>query len=88
MEIPYGESLVVQMCMREFLGTAALVFSVNASQGKTEAVAGTLFANIMMFAGRFNGGHFNPAVTLAVMAREGRANFKKNIPIVWLIIMF
>ena len=42
----------------------------------------------MMFAGRFNGGHFNPAVTLAVLTREGRGNLKKNFPIAWLILMF
>jgi len=41
-----------------------------------------------MFAGRFNGGHFNPAVTLAVLTREGKDNFKKNLPIAWMMLMF
>ena len=70
MEIPEGERKVPQMCFRECMGTAALVFCLNASGGNGLAVAGALFASIMILAGRFNGGHFNPAVTIAVLTRE------------------
>ena len=78
MEIPEGERKVPQMCFRECIGTAALVFSLNASGGNAAAVAGALFGSIMILAGRFNGGHFNPAVTLAVLTREGLENFGHN----------
>ena len=73
--------------MREFLGTAFLLFAVNASQGKPEAVAGTLFVNIWILAGPLNGGHFNPAVTTAVLIREGTIKFGENILIAILLIL-
>ena len=60
------------------MGTAFLCFAVAASGGKPEAIAGTLFCNIMIFAGPLNGGHFNPAVTLAVFVREGLSKMGSN----------
>ena len=79
MEIPGGENFKFQICIRELIGTAFLVFAVAASGGNPEAIAGTLFCNIMILAGPLNGGHFNPAVTLAVLVREGMAKFGSNI---------
>jgi aquaporin Z len=72
--------------LREFLGTAFLLFAVNSSKAKPEAVAGALFANIMILAGPLNGGHFNPAVTTAVLIREGMAKLPENICIAVMII--
>ena len=37
-----------------------------------------LMANIV-FLGGISGGHFNPAVTMGVLIKEGRANFGQNI---------
>ena len=44
----------------------------------------TLFA-ISSFLGPVSGGHFNPAVTLGVFFKEGRAKFKRNGPFMVLI---
>ena len=89
MEIHNGEKKVTQMCFRECMGTAALVFSLNASGGNAAAVAGALFGSIMILAGRFNGGHFNPAVTIAVLTREAANNsetFGNNIGLAIMLI--
>ena len=88
MEVPGGQNFKLQLCMRELLGTAFLVFAVAASGGKPEAIAGTLFCNIMIFAGPLNGGHFNPAVTLAVLVREGMAKVTENLGLAIMMIIF
>ena len=88
MEVSGGQSFKLQLCMRELLGTAFLVFAVAASGGKPEAIAGTLFCNIMIFAGPLNGGHFNPAVTIAVLVREGMAKAGENLYMALMMIIF
>lgn len=42
-------------------------------------------ANIFMF-GAVSGGHFNPAVTLAVFIKEGASKMRKNFPLMIMII--
>jgi len=69
----------------EFIGTFFLVFTVGmAVRGGAEPVAAALAIGsslmVMIFAGgHISGGHFNPAVTLAVTLR-GKATSKDLIP--------
>lgn len=73
MEVPGGHSQKINVLIYEVLGTAFLLFAVNASASGLQpyAVSFTIFANIMMF-GPVSGGHFNPAVSTAVFVKEGR----------------
>ena len=72
----------------EMIGTAILLMTFNMSRknlGFDKGVTGhdplvvalVYFVNII-FLGDICGGHFNPAVTLAVFIKEGRGLFKKN----------
>jgi len=62
----------------EMIGTANLLFAINASAGSTMgkmpttpfAAGLTIFGNICIL-GEVTGGHFNPGVTLAVLIAEG-----------------
>lgn len=65
----------------EFTGAAALLYAINTSQEEGMAPFGagfTIMGAISIF-GEVSGGHFNPAITLAVLIAEGRQNFRKNI---------
>src|SRR3954467_12261498 len=67
----------------EFIGTFFLVFTIGMSV-RTGAVLAPLAIGsvlmVMIFAGgHISGGHFNPAVTLAVWVR-GKAHIKDVIP--------
>ena len=85
MEIKNGYKNMVRVCIIEALGTCILTLAINfGSQSSTdvviytaEAVCVTLFCLIFLF-GSISGGHFNPAVTIAVLIKEGRANLKVN----------
>jgi aquaporin Z len=61
------------VCIYEALGTALLLIALNMSgpDGGTDAqaVASSLFIGIVIF-GPISGGHFNPAVTIAVWIKE------------------
>ena len=48
------------------IGTALLLIAINWSSGNARAIALTIFGNLMIFGGD-TGGHFNPAVTTAVL---------------------
>jgi glycerol uptake facilitator-like aquaporin len=53
------------------------------------AISGTVFASIIILAGPLSGGHFNPAVTLAILVRESvetGSNFASNAKMAILII--
>jgi aquaporin Z len=66
----------VQRCAAEFVGTVFLMFTV-ASNRHTESVcaaigAGSALAAMIYALGPVSGGHFNPAITLAVLASGRR----------------
>ena len=67
----------------EFIGTFFLVFTVGAAVCSGAALAPVAIGSILMvmiFAGgHISGGHFNPAVTLAVWLR-GKCDAKDVVP--------
>ena len=80
MEVPGGHRSKIVICLFEFLGTAFLLYAINTSTESGMAPYGaglTIMSNICIF-GFVCGGHFNPAITLAVFIAEGRENFGKN----------
>lgn len=68
MEVPGGKENKGLVCLYEFLGTAGLLMAVNWCSG-VYGVASMLFVLLYCF-GSISGGHFNPAVTAAVLVRE------------------
>jgi len=81
MEVEGGHKIKGWVLFFEFIGTANLLYAINTSTESGMAPYGaglTIMANICIF-GQVTGGHFNPAITLAVLIAEGRANFSKNI---------
>lgn len=88
MEVSGSHSVREVVLFYEMLGTATLIFAVNLGGGYFAplAVGFTLFANIAFF-GSVSGGHFNPAVTAAVMVRLGLKNFPSNLFYGMMIIM-
>lgn len=68
MEVPGGKENKGLVCLYEFLGTAGLLMAVNWCSG-VHGVASMLFVLLYCF-GSISGGHFNPAVTAAVLVRE------------------
>ncbi|HET7538175.1 MAG TPA: aquaporin [Candidatus Didemnitutus sp.] len=64
----------------EFIGTFFLVFAVGMASGDLAPLAIGATLMVMIFAGgHVSGGHFNPAVTLAVWLR-GKCDTKDVIP--------
>ena len=81
MEVKGGHNVKAYVCLFEFIGTANLLNAINCSSEAGMAPYGaglTIMGNICIF-GQVSGGHFNPAITLAVLIAEGRENFSKNI---------
>ena len=84
MEVLGAPNHTLLICLYEVFGTALLLISINLSvsqmpeenHGHTDgqAVAASIFVSILVF-GHLSGGHFNPAVTLAVWIKE---SFRSN----------
>lgn len=85
MEVPGGHRNKGLVCLYEALGTATLLMSINMTSGYNPyAISITIFAAIVVF-GSVCGAHFNPAVTIAVLIKNG--NFSKDLPFALLIIV-
>ena len=84
MEIEGGHNIKKIVCLYEAIGSALLIIALNWSnyihkdQFAPIGLGLTLFSCITIF-GPVCGGHFNPAVTIGVLVREGKQKFKSNI---------
>ena len=81
MEVKGAHNTKAWVLLFEFIGTANLLYAINTSTESGMAPYGaglTIMSNICIF-GYVSGGHFNPAITLAVLIAEGKENFSKNI---------
>ena len=91
MEVPGGRENKFTVCLYEFIGTSILLISINMSLNtaggsfQPVAIGFTIFMNIC-FLGGISGGHFNPAVTLAVLVREGTQKIVENLTFALMII--
>lgn len=74
----------------ELLGTAMLLISINwasTSGSVAEAVGLTVFVCAQIMGG-ISGGHFNPAVTIGMLWKEGKEHFAGNLVFAFFIIIF
>jgi aquaporin Z len=82
-----GEPSAGAKMVSEFIGTFYLVLTVGLNVlGKSKSPVFSIAASLMcmIFAlGRVSGGHFNPAVTLAVLARRGNRITPDNVIKYW-----
>ena len=64
---------MTSVCLLEAMGTATLLYAINMSAGPFQPFAiGLTIAAAIHQTGNITGGHFNPAVTIAVLIREGK----------------
>ena len=85
MEVPGGHQNKALVCLYEALGTATLLLAINwTNGGNAYAIAITIFAAIVVF-GSVSGAHFNPAVTIAVLIKNGK--IAKDLPFAVMIIV-
>ena len=89
MEVPGGHLNKTTVILYEVLGTALLTMIVNWSTAQKEmqpiAIGSCLFSCMMLF-GTLSGGHFNPAVSLAILIKEGKENFRQNVSYFFMLI--
>ena len=88
METPKGKNFKGFVCLYEALGTALLLITFNWSGPDAKAIAISIFASIIMY-GQVSGGHFNPAVTIAVLIKETftNGNFGSNAVMAIIVIL-
>ena len=91
MEVPGGHQNKLSVCAYEFLGTALLLLSLNINTAREGLGFGPMNVSVMVFAlivitGPVSGAHANPAVSTAVLVREGCKNLSANL-IFWLLIV-
>ena len=69
MEVSGGKNHKFSVLLVEFLGTAMLIATINFSSVSGELAASAIgiliFTQVVLY-GHISGGHFNPAVTVAV----------------------
>lgn len=73
MEVPGGKQNKIKVCLYEALGTAFLITAINWSASKPQLQPQTIGLSITISAlilGGISGGHFNPAITIAVWIKE------------------
>ena len=94
MEVQDGYKNMGKVLAVEMVGTGLLLLSINFGANsysafiiyQAETVACILFCLILCL-GSISGGHFNPAVTVAVLIKEGRKNLAINLLCTALIIL-
>ena len=83
MEVPSSENRKSLVFLYECFGTMLFVYSIMLT-GNPISISFSLFASILLF-GSITGGHFNPAVTLAVYIKE--AKWSENLSWLGLVIL-
>lgn len=94
MEVQDGYKNMGKVLAVEMIGTGLLLLSINFGANsysafiiyQAETVSCILFCLILCL-GSISGGHFNPAVTVAVLIKEGRKNLPINLLCTALIIL-
>lgn len=89
MEVPGGFANKTFVLISEIIGTAFVMMAVNwggVSDATPQCVGMVVFVLIQIF-GNISGGHFNPAVTLAVLFKEGKENWMRNFTFTIMIII-
>ena len=89
MEVPGGEKTKVWVLISELFGTAFLAAAVNwgGTSNSTAICAGlTIFIMALVF-GPISGGHFNPAVSVAILIKHRHKNCGPSIGYFFLIII-
>ena len=71
MEVPGGYENKCLVCLYEVMGTAVLILAIDLSMGNPLAIGLLLLCAIACF-DRVCGAHFNPAVSIAVLLKEGK----------------
>jgi len=90
MEVPGGKGNKFFVFVSEFIGTMFLLIAINwasCSDSVPFAVGSTVFVMATIF-GSISGGHFNSAVTLGMLWKEGKANFAYNLMFSIFIMLF
>jgi hypothetical protein len=83
MEVKGGNERKCTVMLGELLGTALFIYAVILTD-KAATIPLSLFASIMIF-GAITGGHFNPAVTLAVyISEDDRSETLPLMLLIWL----
>lgn len=89
MEVPGGHNNKAFVIISEVVGTALVMVAVNwgaTGESTHQSIAGMVFILTQLFGG-VSGGHFNPAVTLAVLFKEGSENWMRNFTFTIMLII-
>ena len=89
MEVEGGTGNKFFVFLFELLGTAMLLIAINWAS-TSGAVAEAVGLTVMMCAqimGPISGGHFNPAVTIGMLWKEGKEHFGRNLIFAFFIII-
>ena len=92
MEIEGGHKIKKIVCLYEAIGSALLIIALNWSNYIAKDQFGPVGLGLTLFScitilGPVSGGHFNPAVTIGVLIREGKDKAKANLPFCFYIIL-
>lgn len=89
MEVKGGIHNKPGVLFSEAFGTACIIIAINwgGVSGATPQCVGLIVALCIQVFGEISGGHFNPAVTMAVFIKEGKEGFAHNKMFAILIIL-
>jgi aquaporin Z len=78
MEVKGGDKKKFGVLLTEFLGTSMLISTINWSNTsgnlQASAIAILIFTQVLLY-GHISGGHFNPAVTVAIWTYKHRNQY-------------
>lgn len=90
MEVPGGHKNKTFVLLSELIGTCFLMIVINWSSvtDTTPQCAGFAVMMLVQIFGSTSGGHFNPAVTLGMLLKEGSAHWLRNTAMAFAMIIF